>query len=485
MWLKPLSSDENQNKTFATILRKDDDTLLARLTKSKCGMVRFPLSTAYLHGLGAVSAALNKAFKIKYYDGTIPLNLYVITAQRPSTGKSGINSMFINPITKAYKNSSDKNAPQRAKLESQLIAAEKKYEAAKNQDEAKFDDFQLTEAFDKIEYYKAELIKVPRWRCNLTDPTIEAAEGVAASQGGMFNIVTAEADAINVVTGGVYSAGGGKKNLGLILSAWDGEHVSSARVTRDGIDCEVRASISVLAQPDAIDTILEAGSSGRGITERFLLLAEPSLLGYRGQKIIDMPVYNKLKQDYENLIQNIVDEDNITIDFTKAAELVLDVYIESIEPHLADNGKYSNDMICGFMGKADKHIRKIAGVLHCCEEWQSGGKRSVIVNAEIMIKAKELFKELADRFVFAADSLGHSGLNSECEKLIQYFTERAEKGKLKLDINTLRRNIAKTKPFTGSSNLTSKLRNEILPILEISNHIIVASNIIYINPRLA
>lgn len=476
-WEQPASTDNLSKNEFARLVSPNSSDLLSRLTIAISDVIRFPKSTAFLHGMGAISSALNKGFSIKYHTGTIPLNLYVITAQRPSTGKSGINEFFFKPIHKAYKNESDSHAPKRAKIERELIIKEKDLEK-------ETDDRLIQRYCDEIVDFKNELAKIPNWRCNLSDVTIEAAEGVAANQGGMFNIISAEADAINVVTGGVYGDGKAKKNLSLILSAWDGEHVSSARVGREGIDCEVRASIAVLAQADAVDTILAAGATGRGITERFLLLSEPSMLGSRGDLVYDKKTFQSLVSEYELMIANIVSESDIVIDFDKASESFLHSVIRRIEPKMADDGEYANDLVAGFMGKADKHIRKIAAVLHCSEEWRDGGSRSLLIKAPTIMRAVALFMELADRFLQTADSHGYSGEKSEIEKLIQYFTEKAEKGKIKITINSLRDNLKGSKPFKGTPNLTAKLRDKVLPILELNNYIVVADNIIYINPRL-
>ena len=82
------------------------------------------------------------------------------------------------------------------------------------------------------------------------------------------------------------------------------------------------------------------------------------------------------------------------------------------------------------------------------------------------------------------DSLGHSGEQSEIEKLTQYITERVERGKMKITINALRDNLKNTKPFRGTPNLSKRLREHVLPILCEHNFITVANGVIYINPRL-
>ena len=205
---------------------------------------------------------------------------------------------------------------------------------------------------------------------------------VCRDQDGMFSIVSAEAESINVITGAVYGdEGKSKSNIGLILNAWDGEYVNTRRVGRKGYSGHARASISVIAQDDSIDTILSAASSGRGLTERFLLLCEKSKLGERDMNRkyrFDKSLFSR----YESMIENVIREESVMLHFTDTAEDYINAYKTKIEPELGDDGMYSNSLITGFMGKADKHVRKIAAVLHVAEYWQDGGTRTDAIHEE-------------------------------------------------------------------------------------------------------
>ena len=81
--------------------------LLTELAKQIDGYLQFPRSTMFLHGLGCIASAMTKAFKIEYGFSELPVCLYVITAQPPSTGKSEVNKRFFTPILKAYKSLND------------------------------------------------------------------------------------------------------------------------------------------------------------------------------------------------------------------------------------------------------------------------------------------------------------------------------------------------------------------------------------------
>lgn len=482
-WDSPTDIGDIKDIGSANLVSRESKDLLSRWTIINSDMINFPPSTAFLHCLGSVSAALNKGFKIKYYNKSIPANLYVITSQPPSTGKTAINDAFFSPVENAYAEESDRTQIERMQLEKSISDCESRLDKLLTV-KSSANDYELIELADKIKFMQARLEKIPKWRCNLTDTTIEAAEGVASRQGGLYNIITDEADAINVVTGGVYGNSQNKKNLSLILNAWDGGKVESARVGRDGISCHVRASISVLAQDDAVDTILSSGESGRGITQRFLLLSEPNLLGKRKGTIYNKEVFRSTEKEYGYMISEILKESDAVIEFSKDSLKYLKITKDRIEPHMDDDGKYANSTVRGFMGKAEKHISKIAVILHCSEQWGEKGDRSKVVQIQTIVRASALFHELAERFLHAADYHGYTGETSEIQKLIDHITQKAEKGVLKMSLRSLRDNIKGVKPFKGTPKLTERLKEKILPILQKRNYIVLDRDTIHINPRL-
>lgn len=479
VWPEVEDIDTNVERVTPEICTSERGDLLTELSKQIADSVQFPINTAFLHGLGCVASALCKSFNIEYYFDKIPCNLYVITAQPPSTGKSAVNSRFFNPVRKAFNKINDDTHNEREKLTREINRLKKELDKEKSK------EGEEEEILDKIKEKTERLSLIPEWHGTLTDTTIEAAESMAADQLGMFNIISAEAESINVVVGAVYGdeKGGRKANHGLLLSAWDGEYINSRRIGRKGFSGEVRSTISVIAQDDSIDTILAAGASGRGLTERFLLLTEKSMLGQRDQfkkYSFDKSLYRR----YEALIQNIIEEDEVTLYFSTNAEVIIKKYLSRLEPTISDEGENSNALLTGFIGKADKHIRKIASVLHCIDNWQDGGQRSRTIEDDHASWAISIFEELSKTFISASDSLGYVGINSEIEKIKQILTTSAEKKKFKLNFSSIRNNVKNCRPFKGTRNLTKKLKDEIFPVLERHNYMVYCNNEIFINPRL-
>lgn len=453
--------------------------LMTELARGIDGYLQFPASTIFLHGIGCVASAMTKAFKIEYGFSSLPVCLYVITAQPPSTGKSEVNRRLFTPILKAYKALNEVHEKERGQLQREIKRKERELENLSK----KADKYDEEEIIDQIDKKQARLNEIPKWSPAVTNSTIEAIDAGLDNNDGMFNIVSAEAEAVNVVVGSVYGDGQNKSNVELLLKAWDGEWYASDRVSRNGYTGEVRASISVIAQDDTIDTLLAAGASGRGLTERFLMLSEKSMLGERDhykRYSFDSSMYHR----YEQLVANIVNEKDVTLNFSQDAENVLRDYKQKLEPTMREDGENSHNLTTGFIGKADKQVRKIAAVLHVIDQWQDGADRSKTISDDYVYWAMSIFDELSKTFINSADYMGYVGAKSEVNKLIEVIQNIASRGKLKTNVQSIRDLIKNKKPFKGSRNLTRKMKEEVLPKLEELNYCVVDGQTIYINPRL-
>jgi hypothetical protein len=473
--VKDLASLEKSKSPDLTCSHRGD--LLTQLSVSKANELQFPSSTIFLHGLGCVAAALTKAFKIEYGLETIPVNLYVITSQQAGTGKSSVNNLFSTPIRKSYKRINDINEAERKQIKRELKKLEKSLE------NPKIDKFDEAEIVDRMSVKESRLSDIREWKGVTSNATIESLEQVAKCNDGMYNLVSAEADGINVLAGSVYGDSSSKKNIEIALNAWDGEWFSSERIGRDGFTGHVRASIAVLAQDDTIDTMLAAGESGRGLTERFLMLAEPSLLGHRDFDL-DHTLDKSLKLKYESMIDNVISESDVLLNFDAASNKAIKAYKQHLEPGMRDGGIYSDNMVTGFIGKADKHVRKIAAVLHCIDNWQDGGDRAKTITDDYVFWAISIFSELSKTFINAADYMGYSGKSSESEKMMSVLSDFAQKGKLKISLTALRDKIRNVKPFRGSRDIANKIKADLIPQMESLNYCVLSGQTIHINPRL-
>lgn len=454
---------------------------LANYCKEISDNIQFPINTCFMHALGVVSSAMNMRFKYDYYSEEKPTNLYVVTAQPPSTGKSGINSKLTNPVREAYSRIMKNNKIFKAESDLKLAKLEKELASQTS-------ELAMKALIKEIEK-EQELAKTkPLYRYALDDVTPEALAALAASQNGLFNIISDEADAINILMGSAYGGEKAKTNHGIFLKGWDGDYLSSGRITRDGSEGFVYGSISVIAQDESIDSILEAGRAGRGVSERILMLREKSRLGER-KHAKRKPTDQKKKDAYEQLINNIVsDDEKIILNFSEEAIDEVDNYRNTIEPKMRLGGEYANNMICGVVGKADKQIFKIASVLHVCDHWhKSSTKHELTISVDTVIRAILIFNSLINTFIDAADEKGFVGEKTELNAIYDYLTTQKEKSKNKksaVTIRKLRDSIKNRKEFQGVRGLTDKIKNEYLPELEKRGVLVFNDKEIYISPKL-
>lgn len=174
-----------------------------------------------------------------------------------------------------------------------------------------------------------------------------------------------------------------KNNNDILLNGFDGGYVSFVRVTRSGYHGNVVGSVLCFAQDGSVEKILEA-SQGTGIAERFLMIAEPSVLGTRDH-MHQRPKNTALENEYENacaflneVIDSPTDFDRIqSLDISAQGFDKINQFRNGIEPQLANGGRYSHDALRGAASKIDMQIMKIATVLHLMRR-QEGEKEAFI-----------------------------------------------------------------------------------------------------------
>jgi hypothetical protein len=432
---------------------------------------KFPGNTVFLHGLAVLSAAANRAFKYEYYSDQCACNLYAVTAQPPSSGKSGVNGFFCKPIAIAFDALNKENGKKRNRLMKELADMEHQNDKAGGLDDEIYEIQQKIKQLNRIDYA-------------VSNTTAEAAESKAFKQGGMINIISAEAEAISVIMGSTYGDSSKSANYELFLKAWDNEWLSSSRVTRGDNAGYVFGSVAVIAQQDAIRGILQAGMSGRGVSERILMLSERPILGTRNLHEWK-PAPRALKDLYFNLVQKCVLSGEVVLKISSAGMNEIVKFRQNIEPELADGKLYSNTMLRGAMGKADKQIIKIACLLHIAEQWKEGGRQQVKVSKETIVSAIHIFDQLSQTYIKAADDLGYAGKLTECAYIATKLQEMAQKRKSSLKLAQFRDNIKGRGALANVTGLTEKIRESYLPELQRRGYLCEHNGTIYINPKLA
>lgn len=475
MWFAPkMAMDVDSYNEFDNMIVNDS---LGEYAKAVARSIKFPECTAYTFGLAAVASAMQLNFYYRYFGSEKPVTLYVIASQPPGTGKSGIKDAFCEVIKESYDEINKKNIIDRQMIEMDIASEKKELE--------KVGSGSVHEAkarLIRIEKLKEDLAETPVYQYAFQDVTPEALEACALKQRGIFNVISDEATAVNAVLGTMY--GDGKANNGMLLKGWDGELVETSRISRDGGVGNVRGVFAILAQDEAVRGMIENGLRGNGALERFLLVRERPTLGTRNHATY-VPIPYDLREMYDGVIRNLVSQKTkIVFELSKDAQEYVAYMKNEAEPHLADGGKYSHNLLRGAVGKMDKNVIKIACILHGFENWKVGGKKSREIHVNQIMQAHHVYKQLIQAYESTAQSQGYMGAVTEMEKVIDVVNRQIEKKKDRMQMRNLRDTLKGSPVFSGMPKLTEHLRAKVLPALEERNFLVVHNDTIFFNPLL-
>lgn len=473
------------NDRYPVISLGNDIDVVGKLSSNIAKSVQFPASSAYMHFVGCVSAAMLGRFTVDYHGTDQPTALYVVTSQPPSTGKSAINSLAIAPMVCEVERLNEQRKKERKKIMAKLAGLAKEMKSERS-------GADMAAMYEEKEELEEKLQKL----CDVVFPVSDTTpEGLAKinNRQGNFAVISDEATSINSLLGLTYANSERKTNSELVLKAWDAGHVSIARANAENnMSFKALGCMSVIAQDETISGIMEAGSRGIGVSERFLLVREESFLGRRtfidddGDSTFE-PVDPTLKAQYYQLIHNIMTEAEVSLKISKSAMKCLNRARQEMEPDLADGGKYSHTMLRGALGKMDKQVIRIASVLHVIRNWfnESGSpQKSREIELETMQEALIMFQELSKTYISAANASGHAGDDAEMSKLIDIITRHGKANKGILSVRAIYESARKVKPFLGQAGIMKRIEENLLPMLEDRNYVCVINGRVFVNPAL-
>lgn len=474
-WADPSEIAEKEEDFLSvTLVDESKNDLLTKLAIGISAQVQFPVNTAFLHGMGVIATAMTKSFSYSYYGDKSPVTLYAVTSQPPSTGKSGINKCFSIPVRMAFTDFNKGQKKLRIKIEKEISEVKKELKDASMSEE-------VSMLVSELERKEDKLINTPIYRYAVSNVTPEALESIAFGQRGNWNLISDEAGSINVLLGNLYSDNT-LANNDIVLQSWDGDYFSSGRVTREGGEGYAKGSIAVIAQDETIDTILQAGSRGNGVSERFLLLKENNKLGTRTFKNYK-PVSKELKDDYSTLINALVFSPDTVFEFSTKAMQAIIINKEKIEPHLADSGMYSSSLLRGVTGKMDKQVMKMSCILHVVQHWKNGNQ-PLEISEETVRWAIKLYKELIKLYIHAASSNGFAGDVAELAVIRAQMVKLLEKKKQVVTFTELKDATKGTNVFKGRAKLASYIKKNLLIKMIELNWCTLLDNKVVINPKL-
>ena len=480
-WESPVEINSGNDKF--PIISLGGDNLVYEYARAKAESVQFPVSSAYAHFVGCMSAAMLGRFWVEYHGEEQPTALYMVISQPPSTGKSAINSAAINPMRAEIDRINEVRKAERGRLTQQLRNVEKeiKNDAKGNTAAA------LYEEKEKLE---EKIKKMANVVFAVSDPTPEGLAKVAAVQGN-FSVISDEATAINTLLGLTYGGTDKKANSELVLKAWDMNHMEVARSNQDNnLSLRPVGAICVIAQDETIKGIMDAGQRGIGVSERFLLVREEPLLGTRtlcdeNGDAVYKEVDRELVSKYYRLIHNVMKEEKVVFSLNRNASRALNLARQEMERDFAAGGKYSHSMLRGHLGKFDKHAIRIASVIHTIKNWagETPNRANREIDLDTMQEAIMIFNELSKTYLSSASAAGYAGDEAESRKLIEVVTEIARKSKGKAQVQSIVTKCRNVTPFSGQQKVGERI-DTLLQTLEDMNYVCRVDEMVFVNPRL-
>lgn len=485
-WEKPKELGGNKDKY--PVISLGSESLVGRYAREIAESVQFPYSSAYMHFIGCISGAMVGKFTVEYHGEQQPTSLYVVTSQPPSTGKSAINSRAISPMIAEVERLNEQRAKDRKRILSELKALSIELKQERSQTE-------MADLYQKKDELEEKLEKL----CDITFPISDTTpEGLARinNRQGNFAVISDEATSVNSLLGLTYSSGDRKTNSELVLKAWDAGHVSIARANADNnMSFTALGAISVIAQDETINGIMEAGSRGIGVSERFLLVREDTLLGTRtlidgnGDSVYSEPS-KELKADYYRLVHNLMSEQDVCFTISNQAMRALNIARQELEPHLADGKKFAHTMLRGALGKMDKQVIRIASVLHAINNWtcdnSTPARKEREIGLETMQEAIAMFNELTKTYISAANASGYAGDDAESGALLGIITKagRNSNSKGRMKLRSLVEEARKIRPFSNQAGVSQRIESGVLPRLEAAGYVCLVKDDVFINPSI-
>lgn len=385
---------------------------LVDLAISMAGVVQFPRDSAVLAACTIASSAISDVYRVKFKDHAKPIctGIYSLIAQPPGSGKSAIFSKFLDVLD-------DERSEANADI--------KKWASSYN------------DARDEEDQRQFRLLAT-----SLRDTTPEALDGALTRTDGSFFAASDEQTLANSLIGGAYGQNGKPVNNGVILSGFCGERAATLRVTREGYTGYVHGAVCCVTQSGVIETVATS-SNGTGVAERFIMLDEPSLLGYRNRGKVRQRVKEELSYAYEQAITKLVamardrakslvtvrhwqDMPNLTLSnvgFDMVAE-----FDSEIEPQLRNDGAYGYGLLQGAASKSDYRVAKFAAVLHVFDCLMNGREVSPVISDEWVEVGVKVARWSLNCMKQAIEKGGIAGKSVEVELVVAHVAKQGDKG---------------------------------------------------------
>ena len=423
----------------------DDGHIIKRLSLQIAEETDLPPSTVFLAILGVFSSVAVRKYSVLYKNNEpLPIGLYVVTEQPSGSGKSRCLKVSQKPFY--------------------VISEEIHYGIKKSIVFLKSKEDRTQEEEDQFKVLNARFESFQP--IFTTNTTAEGLEKQLAKSNGFFSGVSSEQGLFNVLFGGAYKGDSKVNNNDVVLNGFDGGYINSSRVTRDGYCGHVAGGIVCFAQTGSTETLLNS-SNGTGLSERFLMLAEPHSLGKRNhlKEVVRDPAivlgYAKKCDSLKDAIESPRKfDDLIGITISDSGFLKIKNYLNTIEKDLADGGKFSHTSLRGAAAKVDMQVMKIAANLYLTD--RNGDEPLYIIDDKYIDSAIAISNALLEANLKLCQNKGVMGAKAEYDAILSLFEENSRERKERAIIQS-RSRVEPFRSFSGNkSQLIKNTLNEMV-----------------------
>lgn len=374
--------------------------------------------------IAIISLCVQGKYKIQVKpDWEEPVNLYAVVVMRPSERKSPTLKMVSAPVFEYMEEENERRQPEISENETkkkiltgQITNISRKIAGSYKKKDSEYTMSDLLECQEELRKLEEEGLK--ELKLIVDDVTPEALVSTMKENDDRIGIVSAE--------GGIFGTMAGRyndhTNIDIFLKGYSGEYYSTARIGRQGNTLKHPLITIVLAvQPQVICDIMDNKEfSGRGLLARFLYSIPNSLVGSR--KYRTEPVNKALKEDYNNLIKDLLKTNEMdferTIHLSEEADLQSEIYNQQIERRLTDD----LEQIEEWAGKLHGNTMRIAAIFHIVKYgWDAV---NVPLEAETLAGAIKVGRYYLEHSMVAFDMMGLS--DPQDVKDAKYIISRIE-----------------------------------------------------------
>lgn len=387
-----------------------------------------PEALAVMVGLSMIATCLQKKFVVSPHgdeDYLEPLNLWTVTALKPSERKTPVFNAMMNPLKQWEMDKRNDLAERMVQVANEREVLFKRLDnlrkIAANADTDE-DRSALLNQINEVQVTIPDEIIAPRlW---IEDITTERLQQMLADHDEKISLLSDEGGIFEILAG-MYSSG--KINVDVLLQAYSGTSVRIERGGRSAYLDKPALTVGLTVQPGIIRE-LGMGSKRKlrdnGLLARFFYCVPEGNVGSRNPRMphrID-PV---VKQAYESGIKRMLDitpfvnadgssQPHILRVSHEAKELWYD-FAEEIEPMLADGGEMGSFSDWG--GKLAGNVFRVAGNYHVVK----GGTSATEIDAETMQQAINLCRALIPHAKAAFGEMGNSVQVSNAMQVVSWI----------------------------------------------------------------